>query len=119
MRKRKQYSTDLEGPPLVRQSIQSPAALSSYPSPDTAQGRPSKRAKSEPMSAVLKARVIICACGSYQLTCMLFQDAQVDANRSQGPTEPRQVPLTSSNLEAFSVAMSGPQPPPLQVQTQT
>ena len=118
MRKRKRCPTDLEGPPLVRHSTQSPTALSSYPSPETAEVCPSKRAKSEPTSAVSKARVTIYAWVAYQLTFVLFQDAQVNANRSQGPTELRRVPLTSSNLDAFSFAMSGPQSPP-QTQTQT
>ena len=69
MLKRKRCSTDSEGLPLVRRCIQSPAAFSSYPSPETAEGRPSKRAKSEPKSVVSKARFTIYAWGAYQLTC--------------------------------------------------
>ena len=69
MHKRKRCSTDSEGLPLVRHCIQSPAAFSSYPSPETAEGHPSKRAKSEPKSVVSKARFTIYAWGAYQLTC--------------------------------------------------
>lgn len=47
---------------------------------------------------------------------VVFQDAQIDGNRSPGPPKTSRVPLTSSNLTAFTVAMSGPQSPP---QTQT